>query len=76
MAVHGVGEEEALTMLTERASAAGVDLRTTAAHLLGGLSGGSGLGGSAATRVGRILAAVVPVKKTRSNDPLLTRRAA
>ncbi|WP_198012445.1 PAS and ANTAR domain-containing protein [Promicromonospora sukumoe] len=76
MAVHGVSEEEALTMLTERASAAGVDLRTTAAQLLAGLTGKARLGGSAATRVGRILASVVPVKKTRTNDPLLTRRAA
>ncbi len=76
MAVHGVSEEEALTMLTERASAGGVDLRTTAAHLLAGLTGKARLGGAAATRVGRILAAVVPVKKTRVNDPLLTRRAA
>ncbi|MFI2488998.1 PAS and ANTAR domain-containing protein [Promicromonospora kroppenstedtii] len=76
MAVHGVSEEDALTMLTERASAAGVDLRTTAAHLLAGLSGKERLGGGAATRVSRILASVVPVKKTRANDPLLTRRAA
>ncbi|WP_169736365.1 PAS and ANTAR domain-containing protein [Promicromonospora kroppenstedtii] len=76
MAVHGVSEEDALTMLTERASAAGVDLRTTAAHLLAGLSGKARLGGGAATRVSRILASVVPVKKTRANDPLLTRRAA
>ncbi|MFI9485397.1 PAS and ANTAR domain-containing protein [Promicromonospora sp. NPDC052451] len=75
MAVHGVAEEEALTMLTERASAAGTDLRTTAAHLLAGLSG-TGLGAPAAKHVRRILAEVAPERKSRVHDPLLTRRVA
>ncbi|MCP2263075.1 PAS and ANTAR domain-containing protein [Promicromonospora thailandica] len=76
MAVHGLTEEDALTMLTERAATAGADLRSVAAQLLAGLAEPGALGAPAARQVRRVLAEVVPTKRSRVHDPLLTRRAA
>lgn len=74
MAVHGIDEDEAEALLTQRSSETGAGLRQTARQVMETLSAGAGLGDHATERVDETFAAVVPDQRPHMRDAQLTRR--
>ncbi|MFC8597417.1 MULTISPECIES: PAS and ANTAR domain-containing protein [unclassified Isoptericola] len=76
MALHGVDDAAAESMLTEAAGASGATLREAATQMMAHLSAGDGFGPDAREAVQEALAAVKPAKRPHVHEAQLARRRA
>ncbi|SKC41622.1 PAS and ANTAR domain-containing protein [Krasilnikoviella flava] len=76
MAVHGVDEGAAESLLTEAAGATGATLREAATQMMAHLADGEGFGRGAKEAVRDALAAVKPAKRPHVHEAQLARRRA
>ncbi|MFD6176582.1 MULTISPECIES: PAS and ANTAR domain-containing protein [unclassified Isoptericola] len=76
MAVHGVTDEQAESMLTEAAGATGATLREAATQMMAHLAKADGFGRRAKEGVREALDEVKPAKRPHVHEPQLARRRA
>jgi hypothetical protein len=76
MAVHGVDEDEAESLLTEAAGASGATLREAATQTMAHLAAGDGFGRRATEALREAFAAVKPAKRPHVHEAQLARRRA
>ncbi|GAA1985342.1 hypothetical protein GCM10009718_23350 [Isoptericola halotolerans] len=74
MAVHGIDEDAAESLLVQRSGETGAGLRQTAAQVMAALASAPGLGEHAAEQVEEVFGAVVPDRRPHMRDAQLARR--